>query len=117
MKVVDKYELALMGNGTPFYELDEYGNIDSGLCVLDGFRFKSNNETYFNGVTYLEPESKEDTYGLFKKGELPKEFELFSVDTDSNDYEDNDRFLVLEPNELLAIIKHLKEYYEMIKEK
>jgi len=121
MKIVDKYELATMPFGTPFYRLDEYGNVgcgcEQGLCILLGNHFIDHNgKPFFNGVCYLEPDYDDEMYGHFVEGNLPKKFDLFSVDTDSNDFDDNDKFLVLEPNELKFIIDYLQECYNNIKD-
>ena len=64
----------------------------------------------FNGVCYLEPDFEEGNY-VFLEKLLPKEFELFCVDTDSNDYDDEDRFLVLNKEELKYIIDYMTDCY------
>ena len=119
MKIVDKYGLAQEGNGTPFYNIDKYGNISSPLKILDGPQWISSwndNKPFFNGVTYLKPDwdlgngCTED----FVEGHLPDKMELFNVDDDSNDYSDEDKFLVLDKAELKVIIDYLKECYDTL---
>ena len=129
MKVVDKHELAKMPNGTPFYALDEYGNIgncgDNGLMILDSIRTIEDtfdDERGFNGVVYLEPAFNnfdivlgiEFTESQFTEDQLPDKFELFASDTASADFTDDDRFLVLDKEELGIIIDFLKKCYEKI---
>ena len=120
MKIVDKYELAKEPCGTPFYCLDEYGNIgkgcEQGLLILESKTFYSlDNKPMFNGVTYLQPDFLEDnSIEGFKEGHLPKNFELECVDTDSNDFEDDDRFLVLDKHELKHIIDYLFNCYRKL---
>ena len=119
MKIVDKYELAKMPFGTPFYVLDEWGNIgkgcEQGLLIQLGNNFVDyDGKPMFNGVCYLEPDT--DNYGHFTEETLPNTFNLFSVDTDSNDFNDKDKFLVLNAKELKIIIDYLQKCYENIKE-
>lgn len=121
MKIVNKYELALMPAGTAFYVLDENGFIgkgsEKGLLILESDTFYGyDGKPMFNGVCYLEPDHKEGSYGCFREDELPDQFELFCVDTDSNDFTDEDKFLVLEPEELKMIIDYLQNCYERSKQ-
>ena len=119
MKIVDKYGLAKESNGTPFYYVDKYGNIDSPLKILDGSQRTPSwydGKPFFNGVTYLEPDwdlgngCTED----FVEGHLPDKMELFNVDDCSNDYNDGAKFLVLNKEELKVIIDYLQDCYNAL---
>lgn len=129
MRIVDKYELAKCPNGTPFYKLniiknEEENFEDGGFCeqalmILDGFRWINDDDgkEMFNGVTYLEINNKNDEcFGgsYFKSDNLPKEISLVNIDTDSNDYNDEDRFLVLSSKEFSEIIKTLSNYCDLL---
>lgn len=116
MKIVDKYGLAKEPNGTAFYVLDEYGNIgnrsEQGLLILESesfFNLTGSGKPFFNGVAYLMPDVDHSKDGLdmyeFSDGEP------FCVDTDSSDFDDDDRFLVLDKSELGLIIKYLQGCY------
>lgn len=117
MKIVDKHALALMPEGTAFYRLDKWGNIGEGceqglLIKSSGTFYSFDNEPMFNGVIYLQPDTPEGCgFDFPKDTEVPYDFELFDVDTDSNDFDDDDRFLVLEPKELKKIADFLQECY------
>lgn len=128
MRIVDKYELAKCPNGTPFYKLniiknEEENFEDSGFCeetlmILDGLRWTDDDgKEMFNGVTYLQTDNKNDNEwcgSYFKSDNLPKEISLVNIDTDSNDYNDEDRFLVLSSKEFSEIIKTLSNYCDLL---
>ena len=118
MKVVDKYELAKEPWGTPFYCLTKDGFInkrEGTLLILDSHTFYRciDNKPMFNGVCYLTPDFEENN-DVFSEDLLPDKFELFSVDTDSNDFDDDDKFLVLNKEELKYIIDYLTFCYDSI---
>ena len=118
MKIVNKYELATMPFGTPYYQLDKWGNIvGEGLYIHSGHNWMCpfDNTPMFVGGISLLPESKEECYGQFNEGELPDNFELIDNGCGSTDYGDNDRFLVLDAKELKIIIEFLTECYNNIK--
>ena len=118
MKVVDKYTLAKCSNGTPFYRLDKWGNINSGLRILDGSQWLSiyDGKPMFNGVTHIKPDFDlgNGCVESFDENNVPDKLELFNVDDDSNDYNDADRFLVLNKDELKVIIDYLQECYDSL---
>lgn len=130
MKIVDKYELAECPAGTPFFVLNNqyYKNgedyyIDGG-SIAEPMRIKIGDTFYslddkpmFNGVAYLEINNydKDGCDQDFTKDTLPKKVELFAVDEDSNDFDDNNRFLVLDSKEFRDVLDDLEEYYLMLK--
>ena len=119
MKIVDKYGLAQEKNGTPFYNVDKYGSIYSPLKILDGSQFTPSwhdNKPFFNGVTYLEPDCDLDNgcSGGFTEDHLPDKMKLFNVDDDSNNYGDDDKFLILDKDELKVIIDYLSQCYDTL---
>lgn len=128
MRIVDKYELAKCPNGTPFYKLniikneeedfENGGFCEEALMILDGFRYMNDDgKEMFNGVTYLQTDNKNDNEwggSYFKSDNLPKEIALVNIDTDSNDYNDEDRFLVLSSKEFSEIIKTLSNYCDVL---
>ena len=121
MKVVDKYKLAKHSNGTPFYKLDLYGNIRGGLHVLDGTQWLSvwdDGNPFFVGVTHIEPDFNLDNgcREAFEEDSVPVEFELFNIDDDSNDYTDDDRFLVLSKEDFKVIVDYLKDCYNKLED-
>ncbi len=128
MKIVNKYELAKLPNGTFFYELRvtkdannniEYDIFNGTLNILDGS--KNNfiyDEPFFNGITYLTPDLYKDDSsngGFIKEKDLEwlnkRDFELFNVDTDSNDFNTENKFLVLEKEDVKALLFILTNYY------
>lgn len=126
MKVVDKYELAKCPYGTPFYHLDccdddnEYFQITEGLKILTSHTSYTytDDKPFFNGVCPLEPDIY-DNYtcsSLFTKrlAEYVK-FELFETDDDSNNYDDEDRFLVLDKKEFKTLLDELQNYYNVMR--
>lgn len=127
MKIIDKYELAKCSYGTPFYHLDccdskgEYFQINEGIQILTSniSLITSNGEVYFNGVCPLQPDLY-DNYncsGVFTEDLVQKsEFELFETDDDSNSYDDEDRFLILNKSEFKVILDELQNYYNMMKD-
>ena len=127
MKIVDKYGLAKCSYGTPFYHLDICGANDEYFQITEGIKILTSNthyilnngEAYFNGVCPLEPDLY-DSYncsGVFTKDMVEKtKFELFETDDDSNNYDDEDRFLILDKNEFKIILDELQGYYDMMGE-
>ena len=125
MKIVDKYDLAKCSYGTPFYNLDECGNgyfqVREGLKILTSNTLYSHtgNKPMFNGVCPLEPDiyDEENCCGLFTKEMAENvKFELFETDDDSNNYDDEDRFLILDKKEFKIILDELQNYYDMMVE-
>ena len=125
MKIVDKYDLAKCSYGTPFYNLDECGNgyfqVREGLKILTSNALYSHtgNKPMFNGVCPLEPDiyDEENCCGLFTKEMAENvKFELFETDDDSNNYDDEDRFLILDKKEFKIILDELQSYYDMMVE-
>ena len=137
MKIVDKYELAKCSYGTPFYllkdiearKLTDEGEwqtifpiqyeINSGLQILTSRTFyTSNGEPMFNGVCPVQPDNlflEAEGYGDFTEDNVTKiKFELFEIDDDSNNYDDEDRFLVLNKNEFKLLLDQLTEYYNKL---
>ena len=116
MKIVDKYGLAEQPYGTVFYEVIDQ-DIKSGPKILRSHTFYGSydGKPMFNGVQYLEPNSFLFTGKGIKVGlELPltpvdyedsEDPNWFAVDTDSNDYDDDDMFLVLSKEEAVDLIK------------
>lgn len=109
MRIVDKYGLAKEPYGTIFYCLDKYGHLGSELKVLISRTFySSDNKPMFNGVLYLAPDIIDDSGNsscddLTVGRTIPFD-SLLSIDEDSNDYDDCDRFLVLEKEEALDML-------------
>ena len=126
-EIVDKYELAKCSYGTPFYHLDicdnksEYFQITEGLKILtsNNSLVFENGRLYFNGVCPLEPDLY-DSYncsGIFTKDIIEKaKFELFETDDDSNNHDDEDRFLILNKSEFKVILDELQNYYDMMED-
>lgn len=126
MKIVDKYGLAECNPGTPFFVLNskylkngkEYytngGYLDSPMRVKIGDTFYAQDGTsMFNGV--LEIEIENDEYKEFTEDTLPKKIELVTNDTDSNDFTDNDRFLILNSKEFRDVLDELEKCYLQLK--
>lgn len=129
MKIVDKYELAKLPNGTFFYNLRAIKDVDNNieydifngtLNILDGSR---NNFIYdkpfFNGITYLEPDLDDEECsngGFIKEKDLKwlnkRDFNLTNIDTDSNDFNTEDKFLVLEKEDVKTLLFTLNNYYK-----
>ena len=126
MKIVDKYGLAEQPYGTVFYEVIDQ-DIKSGPKILRSHTFYSHTfygsykgKPMFNGVQYLEPNSFLFTGKDIKVGlELPltpvdnedsEDPNWFAVDDDSNDYEDDDMFLVLSKEETVDLIKMMIKF-------
>lgn len=111
MKVMNKYELANQPYGTAFYNMDKYGNIDTGLRILVSDTFLSlDNEPMFNGVLDLEPDT-----GIEDDCKIGDEKELSDLnwwDDSSADYDDDAMFLVLTKREALEIIKLANDLIE-----
>ena len=116
MKVVDKFELAIQPNGTPFYELDKYGAINSGLLIMDGSHSKwEDGKVHFNGVTYIEPDNDHNNgYNESFLDILPDSFELTNIDTADCDYDNDAKFLVLEASEFRLLLDTLEDYYKQL---
>ena len=137
MKIVDKYELARCPYGTPFYvlkdiqarELTDDGKwqklspiqyeIDSGLQILTSKTLYTRyGEPMFNGVCPLQPDSlflEAEGYGYFTENNIgTTRFELYETDDDSNNYDDEDRFLVLDKKEFKVLLEELTEYYNKL---
>ena len=123
MRLVDKYELAKCSYGTPFYELnhcgDGYFELKDGLNILTSTTFYDlERKPLFNGVCPLLPDiyDEDDLCSIFTK-ELADstKFELYEVDTDSNDFSDTDRFIVLDKKEFKILLDELQNYYNMMK--
>lgn len=128
MKVVDKYELAKCPYGTPFYHLDccgtnnDYFQITEGLEILTSNTLYSHtgNKPMFNGVCPLQPDiyDENNCCGVFTEDMVEKaSFELYEDDDDSNNYDDEDRFLVLDKSEFKSLLDELQNYYNMMIEK
>ena len=136
MKIVDKYGLALCSYGTPFYRLrdckaykridgkdipiipKEY-DIDSGLQILTSFTFRGmwDNKPMFNGVCPVEPDEwTVEGEGFTEENIKDKKLEFYETDEDSNDYDDDDRFLVLNKKEFKELLNLLTHYYNRMEE-
>lgn len=134
MRIVDKYELAKLPNGTFFYNLrvskynnddieeddTQYDVFDECLHILDGSRvdFIYKDKLFFNGVTDVKPDlDNEDcsNCGFIIEQDLEwlnkRDFDLFNIDTDSNDYNDEDKFLVLERKDVKKLLEILQSYF------
>ena len=125
MKIVDKYGLAKCSYGTPFYNLDECGNgyfqVREGLKILTSNTLytSTGNKPFFNGVCPLEPDiyEEENCCGIFTEDMVEKaKFELYETDDDSNNYDNEDRFLILDKKEFKIILDELQCYYDMMVE-
>lgn len=135
MKIVNKYKLAECPAGTPFFVLNnkywksggsktyysEGGIIDgSSMMIKTGGAFYSgiDNKPMFKGVTYIEPEnySRKGDYQEFAADTLPKKIELVTADVDSSDFDDNNRFLVLDSKDFRGVLDELEAYYLLLKE-
>lgn len=126
MRIVDKYELAECPKFTPFYKLKNQeikdgvkyykdgGALLSPLMVLDTFKWVSNNgKSMFTGVTYLEIDNwdEENNKKLdFTQETLPQTIDFVNIDTNSNDYTNEDKFLVLNSKEFQQMIEILQKY-------
>lgn len=129
MRLVDKYELAKCPYGTPFYYLSlcadgffKYYQIESGLQILTSNTLYSHtgNKPMFNGVCSLQPDIYDEINccGVFTEDMVEKaSFELYEDDDDSNNYDDEDRFLVLDKSEFKILLDELQNYYNQIIEK
>ena len=137
MKIVDKYELARCPYGTPFYNLqdshalkvDKNGNwntvtpieyyIEGGLKILTSNTFYSDydNSPMFVGACNITPDFS-DYLGcsfLINEDNIKNiKFSLFEFDDCSADYNDDDRFLVLDKNEFKLLLDELTEYYNKL---
>ena len=123
MKIVDKYGLAKCSYGTPFYNLYECSNgyfqVREGLKILTSHTSYTytDNKSFFNGVCPLEPDiyDEENYGGIFTKEMAEKaKFELYEDDDDSNNYDDEDRFLILSKEEFKIILDELQNYYNLL---
>ena len=104
-----------------FYEVIDQ-DIKSGPKILRSHTFYSSydGKPMFNGVQHLEPNSFLFTGKDIKVGlELPltpvdnddsEDPNWFAVDDDSNDYEDDDMFLVLSKEEAVDLIKTMIKF-------
>lgn len=131
MKIVDKYGLAECEPGTPFFVLNnrywksgkecfsEGGTIDDAMRIKISDCFYSlDGKPMFNGVARLEIDNY-DSEGQaqdFTDDTFPEKIELVTVDEDSNDYDDNNRFLILSASEFRDILDELEVYYLQLKE-
>ena len=107
MKIVDKYELAKCPKGTMFYEYTPC-MIKNGPYILDSNTFYSywDGKPMFNGVFVCEPDLSE----LYENEDINNaKANWFSVDIDSNDYTDEDLFIVLNKKEALDLIETMKD--------
>ena len=72
----------------------------------------------FNGVCPIQPDNlflESDGYGYFTEDNVNSiEFELYETDDDSNNYDDEDRFLVLNKSEFKLLLDELTEYYKKL---
>lgn len=98
MKKVNLKELKELNYKTDkcilFYELDEYGNIDSEIHIIN-----DTGHNGWNGEISLIPDENNI-----------EKFEAFSVDSSDIDYDENQKFLVLNEDEIKEIINILKEF-------
>ena len=124
MKVVDKYELATMPNGTIFYKVSEpHGYISDGPWVLDHFTSKDfYGSPCFNGVFHLnftfweEDGCSVDFVDYCNGFERKIKDDGWAVnDTDSNDFDDDDLFAVLSVEEAEELVGILQDYVNMSK--
>lgn len=118
MTVANKDKLALAPKGTPFIELSYNGTywyMDSDARIqfkIDDHSYFKDGRPYFNGVTYFQPAGDNDCeYRTLTDGDTVKYQYLFSVDTDSNDYSDYDRFLLFDRVEFRELLNELEECY------
>ena len=126
MRIVDKYELAECGPGTPFFWLSNYRKdtyyMDYPMQMLTSSAFTdSEGNTMFNGVTYLTLDNdnwQEDLGGIigFSADCLPSKIKFVVTDDDSNVFTDDDRFLVLNAKEFRDILDKLEECYLELKQ-
>ena len=99
---------------------DGYFELKDGLNILTSTTFYSlESKPFFNGVCPLLPDiyDEENLCSVFTKELVDStEFELYEVDTDSNDFSDTDRFIVLDKKEFKIILDELQDYYDMMGE-
>ena len=123
MRLVDKYELARCPYGTPFYELnqcgDSYFELKDGLNILTSTTlYNFERKPFFNGVCPLLPDiyDEENLCSVFTKELVYNtKFELYEIDTDSNDFSDTDMFVVLDKSEFKILLDKLQNYYNMMR--
>lgn len=86
------------------------------IKIGDAF-YSLDNKPMFNGVARLEIDNYDNKgrYQDFAANTLPSKIELVTIDDDSNDYDDNARFLILNSTEFRAVIDDLEEYYLLLK--
>ena len=95
MRIINRYELAKMPNGTVFSYFDGY-NID-GFEIITG-----SDGDGFNGTLNLEPSFNWDS------DHSERITNWSTVDTADYDFDKNSRFVVYSKNEILEIIQWLK---------
>ena len=126
MRLVDKYELAKCSYGTPFYNLDCCGNDNEYFQITEGLKILTSNNLYshtgnkpmFNGVCPLKPDIYDESNccGIFTEDIVEKaSFQLYEDDDDSNNYDYEDRFLVLDKKEFKILLDELQNYYNIMR--
>lgn len=114
MKIITLETLKTMPNGTVFSEIDKWGNLENGICILTG-RFE--NRAGFNGEMDLYPCTEGDNGSgiwnmfdenneLIKDKDIPTEWP--TVDTADHDYEKSQLFAVFSKAEVGKMIKALQ---------
>ena len=109
MKIVDKYELAKCPYGTIFYEYEPCYIKRGPLILASDIFVEYDEKPFFNGVFECKPDLEciieTDNF-------IQSKAKWYSVDTDSNDYSDDDKFIILDKEEALELIEIMKKMVE-----